>query len=269
MQQNRQPAVIRSLPDYRSLPRPVVARAELLRPGTLTPWHRHDWWQLTYALSGVLELETATGSFMAPPQRAIWIPPGTEHKATNTAPTEMRSLYIDSQLMQTAPSRCRVVSITPLARELIVATCQLPSDYSEQGAAGRLIGVLVDQLLELPEVAFNLPMPTDPRLTRICAALQATPDDTRDMVAWGKEAGLSERSLARLFKQQTGLSFGDWRQRLRLLLALAALERGERVTHVALDSGYASPSAFIAAFRRNFGMTPMEMFSPRHNSASI
>lgn len=257
---DRPKTLTRSLPSYKSLPRHVVARVELLQAGSLTPWHRHDWWQLTYALSGVLALETATGSFMAPPQRAIWIPPGTEHKATNASPTEMRSLYIDVSLMGWAPPRCRVVSITPLARELIVATCALPTDYDEQGAAGRLVAVLIDQLANLPEVAFNLPMPQDARLARICAALQASPDDQRAMTEWGRLAGLSERSLARLFMQQTGLSFGDWRQRLRLLLALTALERGERVTHVALDSGYSSPSAFIAAFRRNFGMTPLEMF---------
>jgi len=261
MSQNRQPPLTRSLPDYQRLPHPVVARVELLQAGTLTPWHRHDWWQLTYALSGVLALETATGSFMAPPQRAIWIPPGTEHKASNASPTEMRSLYIDTALMGWAPPRCRVVSITPLARELIVATCALPAAYDEHGAAGRLVAVLLDQLASLPEVAFNLPMPTDARLARICAALQAAPDDKRPMADWGSLAGLSERSLARLFMLQTGMSFGDWRQRLRLLLALAALERGERVTHVALDSGYNSASAFIAAFRRNFGMTPMEMFA--------
>lgn len=266
MQQNRQTEYVRTLPDYRTLPRPIVARVELLRPGALTPWHKHDWWQLAYALSGVLSLSTAHSSFMAPPQRAIWIPPGTIHKASNATPTEMRSLYIDQRLMDWAPARCRVVTITPLVRELIVATCALPTEYDEQGPPGRLLGVLIDQLAELPEASFNLPMPTDARLNRICAALQESPDDNRSMAAWGKEVGLSERSLARLFMQQTGFSFGDWRQRLRLLLALTALESGERVTRVALDSGYASPSAFIAAFKRNFGMTPMEMFPSRPSS---
>ena len=260
MPQKRQTVITRQVPSYLSLARPVVARVELLEAGSLTPWHQHGWWQLSYALSGVLGLETASGSFMAPPQRAIWSPPGTEHAATNASPTEMRSLYLDASLMSWAQPRCRVVAITPLVRELIVAFCALPADYAEESAAGRLVAVLVDQLRELPEVAFNLPMPEDARLARVCAALQAAPDDRRTMADWGKEAGLSERTLARLFMLQTGMSFADWRQRLRLLLALAALERGERVTRVALDSGYNSPSAFIAAFRRNFGLTPTAMF---------
>jgi len=260
MSRNGQNKIILTPPSYSRLPRPVVARVDDRQPGAFTPWHRHDWWQLTWALSGVLAIETRNGSFMAPPARAIWIPPDTEHQATNAALTEMRSLYVARALMDWADPHCKVVSITPLVRELILALSALPADYDEAGEAGRLIQVLIDQLAHLPEVAFNLPLPTEPRLRRVCAELQTRPDDTRTMASWGALVGLSERSLARLFGQQTGMSFGDWRQRLRLLLALTALERGERVTRVALDAGYASPSAFTAAFRRNFGVAPMEMF---------
>jgi AraC-like DNA-binding protein len=267
MSRNSQDAIILSPPDYRSLPRPVVARMGDRQAGSLTPWHTHDWWQLTWAMSGVPAIETRSGSFMAPPERAIWIPPDTEHQATNAALTEMRSLYVARELMSWAAPRCKVVSITQLVRELILAASALPADYDEAGEAGRLVRVLIDQLKRLPEVGFNLPMPGDARLARICAALQARPDDTRSVAEWSRLAGLSERSLSRLFMQQTGLSFGDWRQRLRLLLALAGLERGERVNRVALDSGYNSPSAFIAAFRRNFGLTPTEMF--RHPAPVI
>ena len=268
MSQNSQPTFIRTLPAYRSLPRPVVARVDSLRPGTLTPWHHHDWWQLTYAVSGVLAVETSGESFMAPPQRAIWIPPGLQHKATNVSRTEMRSLYIDSALMTWAPPRCRVIAISPLVRELIVAVSALPDDYDVAEAAGRLVRVLVDQLSSMHEVAFNLPMPAEPRLAKICAALQLAPDDSRTISEWGRLIGLSEPSLTRLFMQQTGLSFGDWRQRLRLLVALGGLEQGRPVTRVALDSGYASPSAFIAAFRRAFGVTPTEMFKQHTETAA-
>ncbi len=259
MSQNSQ-ASVRQPPSYQTLPRPVVARIGDLQPGSLTPWHRHGWWQLTWALSGVLAIETQAGSFVAPPERMIWIPPGTEHQATNAPLTEMRNLYVDQSLMDWAGGHCRVVRITPLVRELMLATTALPDDYAFADEAERLIRVLIDQLKGLAEVAFNLPMPADPRLRRICNALQTQPDDRRTITDWGALAGLSERTLARLFVQQTGLSFGDWRQRLRLLLALNGLERGERVTHVALDAGYSSASAFIAAFRRNFGLTPTEMF---------
>lgn len=260
MSQNSHTLLIRSIPRYGRLPRPVVARVETLPPGSLTPWHSHDWWQLAWAMRGVLNLETRHASFVAPPQRAIWVPPDVEHQATNSSHTEMRSLYVARELMSWAPERSHVVEISPLVRELILSLGSLPTDYPENEQNERLIGVLIDQLAMLPEVAFNLPMPEDARLSRICAALQLQPDDRRTMSEWAAQVGLSERSLSRLFALQTGMSFGDWRQRLRLLLAINALERGEQVTRVALDAGYASASAFIAAFRRNFGLTPTGMF---------
>ncbi|KAF7598745.1 MAG: AraC family transcriptional regulator [Candidatus Dactylopiibacterium carminicum] len=260
MSQNRQ-VLLRSVPTYRELARPVVARVETLVPGSMTPWHCHDWWQLSWAFSGVLSLSTRQATFIAPPQRAIWIPPGIEHQAHNVSQTEMRSLYVARELVpEDAGARCRVLGMTPLIRELIVAVSGLPPDYATEGPDWRMIQVLLDQLLQRPELAFDLPHPEDGRLLGICQRLQQTPDDPRTLEEWAHWAGLSARNLSRLFMQQTGISFGDWRQRLRLLLALEALERGDRVTHVALDSGYQSPSAFIAAFRRTFGMTPSAMF---------
>lgn len=263
MSQNSHPVHLRTLPTYRELPRPVVARVESLPPGSQTPWHTHGWWQLAYALKGVLSVETGHESFMAPPQRAILVPPGIQHRAVNVSQVEMRSLYLENVLMHWAPHRCRVISINPLVRELIVASGTFPTDYDIHGPEGRLIHVLVDQLAQMPEVAFNLPIPSDPRLLRICSALQQTPDDSRTLAEWGSEVGISDRSLTRLFMLQTGLSFGDWRQRLRLLVALGSLENGLQVTRVAMDCGYASASAFIAAFRKTFGTTPSQMFKPR------
>jgi AraC-like DNA-binding protein len=66
--------------------------------------------------------------------------------------------------------------------------------------------------------------------------------------------------LERIFQKETGLTFGKWWQQLRLLHALRLLAGGRAVTSVALDVGYDSPSAFIAAFRRYFGATPARYF---------
>lgn len=267
MSRNSHTPHIRSLPDYPDLPRPVVARIETLPPGSLAPWHRHPWWQLSWAISGVVNLQTRHASYMAPPQRAVLIPPGVEHQAWNASHTEMRSLYVANALMGwAADDRCKVLEISPLVRELIVAIAALGTDFVVEGANERLIAVLIDRLAGLPEVAFDLPMPEDSRLMRICERLQASPDDARTMADWGRLAGVSERTLARLFLRQTGMSFGEWRQRLRLLLALTALERGEKVTVAALEAGYASASAFIAAFRRSFGVTPSAMFRPEETA---
>lgn len=262
MSQNGQIGVPRGVPALGTLPRPVHSRSESLPAGSWTIPHAHPWAQFTYASTGILEVRTPLGSHIAPPQRAVWIPPDMEHSVLSSGPAQLRSLYIDAQAAPwTREAPCRVLEVTPLARELVLAVAALPADYPLEGPEGRLVAVLLDQLEVLVEADFTLPFPVEPRLARICSSLRERPDDGRTLDQLASGAGMSGRTLARLFERETGLSFREWRLRLRLLLSLSALERGESVTAVALDSGYDSPSAFIAAFRRHFGRTPGEFFS--------
>lgn len=172
----------------------------------------------------------------------------------------MRSLYIDGSAVPWGPAECRVLAVSPLLRELIRGFSALPAEYDEQGAPGRLAAVLLDELRAAPEVALMLPLPQDARLREVCQGLEDATLRQLGLGEWGERLGVSEKTLSRLFLRETGLSFRVWRQRQRLLDALTLLEQGERVTDVALACGYDSLSAFIAAFRRQFGATPGEFF---------
>lgn len=249
----------RSVPVLERLPRPLYARNESLAQAVGTPRHSHPWVQLSYAIAGVLHVHSAGGRYVAPPQRAVWIPAGLEHEVLSTPGTEMRSLYIAADAWPESAAHCRVLRIDALTRELITRFCELPSAYDEAGAQGRLARVLLDQLAAAPEQELGLPWPSDVRLRRLCQRLQAHPEDGRSLAEWGAWLGVSEKTLSRLFRRETGLCFRAWRQRQRLLAALPGLERGERVTDVALACGYDSTSAFIAAFRQQFGATPGEL----------
>ncbi|WP_150301979.1 AraC family transcriptional regulator [Pseudomonas profundi] len=248
----------RAIPALTALPRPLFARVESLKAGTTTEWHSHPWAQLSYAIRGVLSVHTETGRFLAPPQRAILIPPELPHAVISSPATEMRSLYLDSQAIPWAPAHCKVLEITPLTRELINHFGQIPPEYDEQGPHGRIAGVLLDQLQAAPETRLYLPWPADQQLQRVCEALYAAPDLPHTLGQWGATAGLSEKTLTRRFLQETGFTFRAWRQRLRLLSALPLLEQRQRITDVALACGYDSTSAFIAAFRKQTGLTPGE-----------
>lgn len=253
-------AVRSSLFELKRLPRPLYGQVESLPNRALTYQHSHPWVQLSYATQGVLEVQTRAGRFIAPPQRAVWVPAGMPHRVFSTPQTEMRSLYLECNVTTWAPPSCRVLEVSPLLRELIRTFSLLPEDYDEEGAAGRLAQVLLDQLASAAEVDLALPLPQDKRLRQICRNLQAHPEQQTTLGDWGLQLGVSEKTLSRLFLRETGLSFRAWRQRLRLLGALAPLERGERVTDVALACGYDSTSAFIAAFRQLFDCTPGEFF---------
>ncbi|MDR9749928.1 helix-turn-helix transcriptional regulator [Pseudomonas sp. SZMC_28357] len=261
MTSNGQLSLERAIPALSSLPRPLYARAESLNAGSWTPPHRHDWVQFSYAISGVLGVHTAEGSFFAPSQWAIWIPADVEHQVVTSMRAEMRSLYVRREDCQWADGRCRVLEVTPLARELIKSFCRLPVEYPEgESHEARLVQVLLDQLATLPEVGFSLPLPRHPRLLGLCNELIANPDHSVTLQAWAVRLGMSEKTLMRLFQRETGLSFRGWRQRMRLLSSLSSLEEGDSVTNTALACGYDSTSAFIAAFRGLFGVTPGELF---------
>ncbi len=261
MPPNGHSIVPREIPQLDRLPRPVYARVESLGSDSWSAPHSHPWVQFSYAIQGVLGVHTAEGSYVAPPQRAIWVPAGLQHQVGSNARAEMRSLYIEQSAAPWMPARCQVVEVSPLTRELIRSFTALPSEYAEEGADGRLVQVLLDQLRQAEEVSLSLPLPVDERLRVLCESLQADPADGRDLGYWAARIGVSEKTLSRIFLRETGLSFRAWRQRLRLLHALAPLENGERVTDVALSCGYESTSAFITAFRQHFGCTPGEFFN--------
>ncbi|MBF8746047.1 AraC family transcriptional regulator [Pseudomonas monteilii] len=250
----------RPIPALAQLPRPLYARAESLGAGSWTTRHRHDWVQFSYAISGVLGVYTDDGSYFAPPQWGVWIPADAEHEVVTSGQAEMRSLYVRRDACPWATPRCRVLEVTPLARELIKQFCLMPADYAEgDSAEARLVAVLLDQLRTLPEVGFSLPLPRHPGLLALCNGLIAHPEQAQTLGQWAMQLGCSEKTLMRLFQRETGLSFRNWRQRMRLLTSLALLEAGESVTDAALGCGYESTSAYIAAFRQLFGATPGEL----------
>ncbi|MDD0976312.1 AraC family transcriptional regulator [Pseudomonas fontis] len=251
----------RLIPALASLPRPLYARAESLHAGSWTPRHQHDWVQFSYAISGVLGVYTAEGSYFAPPQWGVWVPAGVEHEVITSTRAEMRSLYVRREDALWAEPRCRVLEVTPLARELIKQFCLFAVDYPEgDSPEAHVVQVLLDQLQVLPEVSFSLPLPQHPRLLELCNDLLEHPEQQHNLGHWAERMGRSQKTVMRLFQRETGLSFRAWRQRMRLLSSLDALQAGHSVTEAALGCGYDSTSAYIAAFKGLFGATPGELF---------
>lgn len=248
------------LQQLKQLPRSVYGQAETLPNIALDYKHSHPWLQFSYASSGVLDVLTANGRYIAPPQRAVWIPAGIEHQVRCSEHTQIRSLYIEQAALASELEQCCVVHVSPLLRELIHAFSQLDSYYPEQGSQARLVHVLLDQLEQAPLADSILPLPLDPRALRIAQHLQKQLDCNKSLAQWAQELAVAEKTLSRLFTQQTGLTFRLWRQRLRVLSALPLLEQRQPVTEVAFACGYESVSAFIRAFSQQFHCTPSEFF---------
>ena len=240
---------------------PVVAAATEYAHGHRIAPHYHQKAQLLFAIAGTMTVATERGIWVVPPNRAVFVPAGMVHEVTATGRLSMRSLFIRPDAVASLPDDCSVVAVPPLLRELILHALTLPPDYPHDGPEARLVAVLLDQLRMLQITPLHLPIPADRRLRRIADALTADPADSRGLGEWSREVGASSRTLARLFIAETGLSFREWRQQVRLLSALTRLAEKQPVTTVALDLGYDSPSAFVAMFRRALGRTPGRYFA--------
>jgi AraC-like DNA-binding protein/mannose-6-phosphate isomerase-like protein (cupin superfamily) len=225
-------------------------------PGLVIPPHTHDWHQLLYAAEGVMTIVTASGSWVVPPHRAVWIPGFVEHSVRMSGSVSMRTLYFALELSRGLPTECCIVNVPPLLRELILESVSRRTLQRSAASEARLIGVILDQIKALPAAPLQLPMPHDARAAKAAELLQANPAEHASLEQIAKHAGASPRTIERLFRAETKMGFAKWRQRLRLLHALRLLAAGESVTNVALEAGYDSPSAFISMFRRELGTTP-------------
>jgi len=246
--------------DLEDVPRPIVIRPHDMARGEEVPLHRHGREQLVYASQGLALVSTSHGAWVMPPNRAVWVPSNLDHGVKAITDASMSSLFITPGVVQNLPKTCCVVAVPKLLRELIQHANGFADLYDENGPDGRIVAVIIDMLETLNEVPLHLPMPSDARLKRIAEAIVATPADTRSQRQWADSYGVSVRTLARLFPQQTGMSFGQWRQQARLMAALGRLADGEPVVSIALDLGYASQSAFIAMFKKALGTTPGQYF---------
>jgi AraC-like DNA-binding protein len=216
------------------------------------------WGQLLFPSRGTLTAHTGTGLWAVPAHQAVWIPAGVRHDVEVAGGVALRSLYLAEPFCRQLPDVCRVVEISPLLREILRRALRLRTLDRRIAGQRHLLDVLLDELTVLPLVPLDLPIPRDPRAARAAALIRADPAERHTLAEVARAAAASPRTLERLFRNETGLPFGVWRQRARLLRALQRLAEGDTVAGAAV--GYDSPSAFVAAFRRALGTTPGRYF---------
>lgn len=218
--------------------------------------HTHPWHQLVYASEGVMRVETPSGNWVVPPERAVWIPAGFAHAIRMTGAVRMQTLYLRPGLAPDLPVDCGVVSVSALLRELVLETLRRGMLRDTVPEQARLAAVLIDLILSIPQVPLQLRLPTDPRAQHVVRKALKQISRTNTVAELARGSGASARTIERLFVEQTGLTFGRWLQRAKALHALERLAAGESVTAAGLAIGYQSTSAFIAMFQRLVGATP-------------
>ena len=225
----------------------------------LTAPHRHERGQLLGAAHGLLTVGTEAGQWVVPAIHCVWIPPHQVHSLRSHGPFAGWSVYVAEARCADLPAYPRTIQMSGLLREAVARAAHWPAGALDPPQA-HIAAVILDEIRSLPPERFGLPMPTDPRLLRVARALADDPADGRRLDEWAVVAGTPVRTLTRRFPAETGFTFTEWRQRVRLMRALEMLADDAPVTTIAFDLGYETVSAFIALFRRTFGVTPARYF---------
>ena len=253
--------------------RPLRVRARRLAAATRIEPHRHAWAQVAYSAAGVLRVTAGSHTYIVPPSRAVWIPPGVEHVVTVVEDAELRTLYLQLPPGHAAPApllrgtpgaadweRCRVLEVSPLLRELVEQLVALP-DEAASARERCLVALVQDELRRARPVRLGVGLPADKRLLSLCESVLDDPARHATLQGWASEAGASVRTVARLFRRELGTTFAAWRQQVLLAKALSMAARKRPMAHIAAELGYASASAFAAMVRRSVGMPPSRFFA--------
>lgn len=236
--------------------RPILSmRINIEGPHLFDP-HQHPRGQINLPIRGSYWVETPKGNWLVPPHQVIWIPPHLRHTVYSHETVASLLLFVDFVHTAPLPQECLSVYAGPLLQELIHRMVDHGNNYAPEGPEARFASVVVDELAGMPPTDLYLPLSKDKRLARLTDQLVKNPEDNRSFSELAKETGASSRTLLRLLQKECGLSFTEWRTRLRMITAIDRLNQGHSITQVAFDLGYNSTSAFISAFSKMHNVTP-------------
>ncbi len=248
---------------------PLRVRARRMLAASRIAPHRHAWAQVAWSATGVLRVSAGSHTYIVPPSRAVWIPSGVEHVVTVVEDAELRTLYLWQDGGGCGPvglgaaaaggwGQCRVLEVSPLLRELVEQLVQPPADAAREAC---LVALVQDELARARPVPLGVGLPADKRLRALCEAVLDDPARHATLQGWAAECGASVRTVARLFRQELGTTFAEWRQQVLLAKALSMAARRRPMAHIAAELGYASASAFTAMVRRSVGVPPSRFFA--------
>ena len=270
-------AYVESLTPHLFVPtphRPVRAKCRWLAADTQVRPHRHPWAQLAISTTGTIRLTVSQGTYIVPPSRALWVPPGVEHAVTMVESADLRTVYFHQPAGRCGPGvgraeeaawrQCRVLNASDLLRAVVRELPTLPDDgehlsTQERARERHLSALLLDELRRASAVPLGVNLPRDKRLRLLCESVLADPTRHATLEDWARDTGASPRTVARLFRQELECTFTTWRQQVVLAHAASLAARDWPMQRIAAELDY-SPSAFSAMVRRTVGMPPARFF---------
>lgn len=257
-------------PDFgnvRDPTRPILSFSWRFEGAHRAAAHEHPRAHIIHPSEGAYWAMTPEGRWLVPSGQALWIPPWVHHEVFSTGTVSAQMLFVDPDCCERLPLRAGTVRMSPLLAQLLARAVDYGNDGDPGGKAARLAAVLLDELADMRVAPLLVPVSTDERLAAVMRQILDDPGCPAELADLGRVGGASPRTLARLFKQETAMTFSQWRTRVRLVHAIDRLARGASVTTVAADLGY-STSSFVYMFRTNMGETPRTYVTGREPSGA-
>jgi len=234
----------------------VVERQLTKLPEAERHAHQHPFGQFVLVKNGVLHGNAIEQRWLLKPGMAVWIPPQTLHSGEAYNPVDLTVLYLDPGLCKHISPSVKLIDASPL----IIALCERLAEQGTRPLCEQrracMLQLLFEEIEERVPSNMVLPLPSDARLKRVAEQLIARPGMRKSLTEWGHEVGATERTLARLFRKDTGLRYTDWHNRLLLVEAYRGLAGEHSNETLAQHLGFASGDSFGHWFRRITGSSP-------------
>ena len=251
---------------------PVRSKARHLAAHTQVVPHSHPWGQVAFSISGVIRVTAERCTYIVPPSRAVWIPPGVEHLVHVVEDAELLTLYLHQSETRRGPCAAsdpdsvqwhasRVLEVSSLLRELVTQLNASPGARVASTREGHLSALALDELRHAKTVPLGVALPRDKRLLALCEAVLEDPALWSSLEVCAQRVGASPRTIVRLFRSELGTTFLQWRQQALLAKALSMAARKVPLGLIAAELGYASASAFTAMVKRSVGAPPSRFFA--------
>ncbi|TSK09120.1 MAG: AraC family transcriptional regulator [Geobacter sp.] len=237
------------------LPTPLVLRTVLMPKGAMFPEHAHAGGEFVYSLNGIVQVIVGDERYLVPPQYGLWLPPNVKHVGVNRREVLLSSLYVSDVLCNTLPTKPQALMVSPFMRSLLDHARESKLDHASDRYL-RLLTVFLDELTETPQAGTYIPASDDAVLSKVLHYLEKNPRDNRSVAELARQAGITERTLARKCRQELGMPLTEWRNRMRVVNAISMIEDGKSVESIASQFGYSTASAFIVMFKNLTGTTP-------------
>nr|WP_235693759.1 helix-turn-helix transcriptional regulator [Brucella intermedia] len=228
--------------DYQNLPRPLAVMRREYKTGMNFGWHSHRRGQLLYGNTGYMTALTEEGAFMLPSGYAVLLRPDLPHAVETFGETEMYSVYVEENISRDLWEETRVLKVSALLDASIQALAKEPLLYDENGRGRHLSALILDEIRCAGRQPLTVPLPTEKQLRKLCRNLLGNPGLDLTIDDWAEEVGMSRRTMTRKFRQETGMSFIEWRQRLRASHVMRRQAEGVPLAMASVEAGYQSVS---------------------------